>query len=292
MTMTDLAVVVVAYHGAGDLDRCLEPVASSLDVVVVDNSSDPDVAAVARRHGCRYVDSGANLGFAAGVNLGVSQLAPDVDVLLLNPDAVISVDEVRALGAALAADSSLAAVSPRLVDESGAEQRVEWPFPSPARMWREALGGTRFVDEPADFVVGAVLLLRRTAWEDVGGFDERFFLYAEEVDWQRRAVQRGWSSGVAVEAVATHRGAGTSGDADQRDRLFYAASETYIRKWFGTAGWASYRLAAATGAMVRSAVGPARKRRLARARFAAYVAGPRRAAGLDRAGLDRDRTAA
>jgi GT2 family glycosyltransferase len=283
MTVTDPGVVVVAFHGAEDLDRCLAPV-TGLDVVVVDNSSDPDVAAVAAGHNCRYVDAGANLGFAAGVNLGVAKLPCDADVLLLNPDAVITLADVRALTAGLAAAPAVAAVSPRLVDESGGEQRVVWPFPSPARMWREAVGAAHFVAEPADFVVGAVLLLRRTAWNDVGGFDERFFLYAEEADWQRRAALRGWTSRVVESAVATHRGAGTASSPERRERLFYAATETYVRKCFGATGWAGYRAAAAIGAVARSAVGSATKRRAARTRLSAYLVGPRRRAGLDPAG--------
>jgi GT2 family glycosyltransferase len=178
----DPGVVVVAFHGADDLDRCLTPIAGSLTVVIVDNSSDDLVAKVASQHGCRYVDTGANLGFAAGVNAGVALLPDDVDILLLNPDAVISLDDIRAMCRSLSSDPALAAVSPRLVDDAGTEQRVGWPFPTPARMWWEALGGPRLRREPSDFVVGAVLLLRRAAWREVGGFDERFFLYAEEAD--------------------------------------------------------------------------------------------------------------
>jgi GT2 family glycosyltransferase len=178
-------------------------------------------------------------------------------------------------------------VSPRLVDEAGAEQRVGWPFPSPARMWWEAVGGPRLVAEPTDFVVGAVLLLRRAAWREVGGFDERFFLYAEEADWQKRAADRGWSSRVVEAAVASHRGSGTSSNAEHRDRLFHAATETYIRKWFGPSGWTSYRVAAAVAATARTAGGSAVKRRAARQRLSSYLVGPRRRAGLDVAGLDR-----
>ncbi len=110
-------------------------------------------------------------------------------------------------------------------------------------------------------MVGAVLLLRRSAWEDVGGFDERFFLYAEETDWQRRAVARGWTSRLVPEAVATHRGAGSSASSERREQLFYAATETYIRKWFGPAGWAGYRSAAALGAAARAGLGSAPRRR-------------------------------
>jgi GT2 family glycosyltransferase len=280
----DPGVVVVAFHGADDLDRCLVPIARSLEVVIVDNSSDENVAAVATRHGCRYVDTGSNLGFAAGVNAGVSLLPADVDILLLNPDAVVGLDDVRALSRELAGDPELAAVSPRLVDDVGGEQRVGWPFPSPARMWWEALGGPRLRAEPTDFVVGAVLLLRRAAWREVGGFDERFFLYAEEADWQRRAVGRGWSSRVVDSAVASHRGAGTSANVEQRDRFFHAATETYIRKWFGASGWANYRLAAAVAAVARTAGGSPLKRAAARSRLSSYLVGPRRRAGLDAAG--------
>jgi GT2 family glycosyltransferase len=284
MTATDPGVVVVAFHGADDLDRCLAPIAGALDVVVVDNSSDAEVARVAVGHGCRYVDTGANLGFAAGVNAGVSLLPTDVDILLLNPDAVIGLDDVRTMSDALATDPALGAVSPRLVDLAGVEQRVLWPFPSPARMWWEAVGGPHLVAEPGQFVVGAVLLLRRAAWGEVGGFDERFFLYAEEADWQRRAADRGWASRVVESAVASHRGAGTSTSAEHRDRLFHAATETYIRKWFGATGWASYRAAGAAAAVVRTAGGSAVKRRAARSRLSSYLIGPRRGAGFGRTG--------
>jgi GT2 family glycosyltransferase len=273
-------VVVVAFGSPDDLDRCLTPIAGSFEIVVVDNGSAESVAQVAARHGAGYVDSGANVGFAAGVNAGVSRIDPAADVLLLNPDAVLGVADVRMLSEALAADPALAAVSPRLVDEDGVEQRVWWPFPSPARIWWEAFGGPRLIDEPEEFVVGTALLVRRTAWLDVGGFDERFFLYAEEVDWQRRARDRGWTSGVAAGAVATHRGAGTSPDASRRDDLFHAAIETYVRKWFGRSGWAAYRAGAVVGASGRALVGPLPRRRAARSRATRYVVGPRRQAGF------------
>jgi GT2 family glycosyltransferase len=284
MSAANPAVVVVAFHGAQDLDRCLAPIAPLLDVVVVDNSGDHAVKEVARRHGCQYVDSGANLGFGAGVNIGVSRLDPDADLLLLNPDAVITSAAVCALAAVLTAEPALAAVSPRLVDEDGIEQRAGWPFPGPARMWWEAVGGPHFVREPEDFVVGAALLIRRAAWQDVGAFDERFFLYAEEVDWQRRARAKGWTSRVVIEAVARHRGAGTSSDAGRREELFHAAIETYVRKWFGPSGWMSYRGAAVAGAAGRSLIGSSLSRRGARSRLALYVAGPRRRARLSSAG--------
>ena len=98
------------------------------------------------------------------------------------------------------------------------------------------------------FVIGAVLLLRWEALSEVGLFDERFFLYAEETDWQRRALASAGRRRCARSVVARHRGAGTSTDPLRREVLFHAAQETYIRKWHGVAGWWSYRTAACLGA--------------------------------------------
>ena len=275
-----ISILIVAYNGVEDLAACLAPIAKDFPVVVVDNSSNPQVRRAVEEHGAQYVDSGANIGFAAGVNLGAQHIDPSHDILLLNPDAVIEPAIVSILHGALRSDAGLAAVTGRLTSADGTEERVGWPFPTPGRMWLEALGLARFAPAPTEFVIGATLLLRREALDDVGALDERFFLYAEETDWQRRASQRGWAFRVVTNAVARHRGAGTSADQDQRERLFHAGTETYIRKWFGAGGWANYRIAALSGAAIRSILGTDPGRRQARRRFRLYLRGPRRAAAL------------
>src|SRR5690606_25793028 len=111
---------------------------------------------------------------------------PGTDVLLLNPDAVIDGDGVRRLHQALRADPDLASVAPAQVDADGRPARVVWPFPTPLRSWIEAKGLGRLNDRHEDYVIGSVLLLRAETIEQVGGFDEDFFLYAEETDWARR----------------------------------------------------------------------------------------------------------
>ena len=107
-------VVVVAYHHAQLLRRSLAPL-THLPVTVVDNSSDPEVRAVCAELSVRYLDPGRNGGFAAGVNHALDdRLAPDADVLLLNPDAVIDAEGVRRLHRALRAEPDLASVGPQL----------------------------------------------------------------------------------------------------------------------------------------------------------------------------------
>ena len=189
MSERPVHVVVVAYHAADKLDRCLAGLQARAAVTVIDNSSSPRVASVAERRGADYVDARANRGFAGGVNIALARLAgEDADVLLLNPDAVVIPEVIGELARFLhrPEQARVAALSPRIRRAGGLEQRVVWPFPSPARMWAEAVGLSR-LPARATFVIGAVLLLRREAIEDVGPFDERFFLYAEETDWQRRA---------------------------------------------------------------------------------------------------------
>ena len=270
-------MVVVAFGAPDLLLQALRPLAA-LDVVVVDNSSRVDVRAVCRTTGVRYVDPGRNLGFAGGVNLGVRTLGVDGDVLVLNPDAIVQASDLDRMLTVLHADRHTAAVAPRLVGPDG-EQRASWPWPSPGHMWQEAVGLGRVADRH-DFLVGAVLLLSGQALAEVGTFDERFFLYAEETDWQRRAVDLGWQVKVVPEVVAVHTGAGTSTDGARRQALFHAGTETYIRKWFGPRGWLSYRAAAVVGAAARSLL-PGPRGSAARRRVVLYTRGPRRAAGFD-----------
>lgn len=278
-----ICVIVVAYLSADLLDKCLSRLDRKLPVIVIDNSSDQAVRRVSDRHDARYVDGGYNRGFGAGVNLALTELrcGPPVDVLLLNPDAEIDPDFVMLLGTSLHSTGyeRVGALSPRVLALDGQEQRVMWPFPQPARAWLEAIGLGRF-NGATDFAVGTCLMLRWEALVETGLFDERFFLYAEETDWQRRAHNFGWTSGIVPDVVCHHVGAGTSADADRREAYFQAGTETYIRKWHGPWGWGLYRLAVLIGALARALVltGSRRSRAWNRARL--YLQGPRRSAGL------------
>jgi len=283
----EVHAIIVAYHGAEEVAACLAELRGEVPVTVVDNSSSAEVADAARTHGAGYIDSGANRGFAAGVNVGLAELAgEDVDVLLLNPDAVVAPAVIRQLASFLARaeNERVAAVAPHLRYPGGGEQRVVWPFPSPRRMWGEAIGLERVAAlrrrpppaGPGTFLIGAVLLLRREAIEDVGGFDERFFVYAEEADWQRRAQERGWTSVLCDAASAEHVSGTASSGPMRQEALMQDGQETFIRKWFGDRGWASYRLAALCDAAVRMIVLPGSRRRDAARRALLLLRGPRR----------------
>jgi GT2 family glycosyltransferase len=277
-------VVIVAFGRPAQLDRCLSSIGSTLERTVVDNSSSLEVRGVVEDHTARYLDAARNRGFAGGVNVALRRLFADEprDVLLLNPDASVQAADMARLTQYLheSSNARVAAVAPRLVNEDGIDQRVVWPFPSPVRAWREALGLP--MPPPGDeiFVIGAALLLRWEALHEVGLFDERFFLYAEETDWQRRARDLGWTSSLCRDVVGAHTGGGASVDEARREALFHAAQETYIRKWFGAKGWWSYRVAAVAGATGRALVLSGDRRAAAGRRALTYARGPRRRAGF------------
>lgn len=268
-----LEIIVVAYGAPELLRRALEPV-HELPVTVVDNSSMPEIAAICADLGVRYLDPGRNGGFAAGVNVALAdRLVPGADVLLLNPDATISPDDISRLEQALRARDDLASVGPSQVDEQGRVARVDWWLPSPSGTWLEALGLARLRRDPA-FVIGSVLLLRAEALDQVGGFDERFFLYAEEADWAYRAHRLGWRHAAAPQARAVHTGAGTGGDPRRREAHFHASQERYLRKHYGALGWQWARLGQWVGATARAMLLTGDRGAAARRRAALYRLGP------------------
>jgi GT2 family glycosyltransferase len=248
-----LNVVVVAYGSPDLLRRCLDVLGDGLPVLVIDNSSNEKVRGIVEERGFRYFDAGSNTGFAAGANRALAELgSAHGDVLLLNPDAQVTEDVARALQVALrtAGNERVACTAPALTGDDGGAEQVEWAFPSPGRSWLEALGAGA-VRRPRGFLIGAVLLLRSEAIDEVGGFDERFFLYAEETDWQQRAIRAGWSVRWCPDLVAGHTGAGTSADDRTRQAIFHASVERYVRKWYGPAGWQTFRAGVLVGAATR-----------------------------------------
>ena len=279
-------VVVVAYGAPDPLRRALAPL-DGMPVTVVDNSSSDDVRRVCSTAAVRYLDPGANLGFGAGVNVALAdRLDPSADVLLLNPDAEISAVDVQRLHRALLADPGLASVGPHQVDETGAPARVGWPFPTPGRTWAEAAGLGRIASAHTDFAIGSVLLLRAEALRHVGGFDEQFFLYAEETDWAYRAHRLGWRHAVVPSVTAIHLGGATSTDRERRDAHFRASNERYLRKHYGTVGWQRARVGQLGGSAARALVLRGDKRVAARRRLVAYLRGPVRLERRYRTGVE------
>ena len=206
MSEPGLGIVVVAYNTAV--------------VVVVDNSRDAATAAACAGHGVDvdYIDPGSNLGYAAGVDLGLRRLSTEL-VLVLNPDMTLMRDPCEI---APDEDTIVTGVLQMSGDSWSPDQPPPnvHPLPTPGReVWRSVVSYrayrwrrplTAATDVPqAD---GAWLLARRTTWNRLGGLDRRFELYYEDVDLCRRVAVSGRLLCVPV-LVGAHRGGSSAGSA-------------------------------------------------------------------------------
>lgn len=269
-----VAVVLVAWNSARHLGDAVASVPGDVPVVVVDNASTDGSAEVARRARptAIVVASDRNLGFGPACNLGARTVDSET-ILFLNPDAAL-VDgraSLDALLAALDADAGLAAVAPRLLGE-GQEAFQLRKLPTFGSLFREAfllnrlfprnpwLARERYRDRPRDqpFDVeqpaAAALLVRRSAFEAVGGFDERFVpAWFEDVDLCARLLQSGRRIRYVPAARATHVGGVTMRALPYRDYLpLYTRNLLiYLAAHGSPLRTISVRLVLALGALLR-----------------------------------------
>jgi GT2 family glycosyltransferase len=221
------SALIVNYNGADTLERCLASLPADppggLETIVVDNASTDGSQAIVRRRfaGMRLVPLAANLGFGAAVNRAAAEARGD-RLLLLNNDAWLAPGSLEALGTRLDADPGLGWVSPRLRYPDGRHQTAWVPDVGVAgesvqrlRNRLERFGFNHLLVPRllerlgmAGWLTAACALLRRRAFDEVGGFDERFFLYFEDADLGRRLRLAGWRLAEEPAATAFHASAG------------------------------------------------------------------------------------
>ncbi len=207
--MVDVSVVVVTYDALPWIERCLESVRGVPTVVVDNGSSDGTVAFVRETFPEVGVIESENLGLAAGWNTGIRD-AESRYVLLLNADAWLVGDALRRIVEFADARPNAAFVGPRLSNPDGTLQRSVRGFPTLWRLATEYLflrklaprsralnafyAGDFDHDEAREVesVMGACMLVRREAIDQVGLADEHFFLFSEETDWHYRLHEAGW----------------------------------------------------------------------------------------------------
>jgi len=216
-----VAVMIPSWNSLGLLSRCLDSLrdqGAELEPMVVDNGSSDGTVAYLEREGVPHLALPENRGFAVAVNLGVARTAAPT-VLVLNADTVLEPGAVGALLDALEADETLGGVQPRLLQlEDGGERDIERAhiYSAGQRLSRdgrafEAGAGEaqspRYLQPREVFgVCGAACLLRRELFDELGGYDERYFAFYEDVDLNARARIAGWRFGYVPEAVVWHLG--------------------------------------------------------------------------------------
>ena len=257
-----LAIVIVNWNSGPQLSDCLRSIGTALtpafrldQVVVVDNASTDGSDRVDQVDGvpCTVVRNAVNRGFAAACNQGAA-VSPAEYLLFLNPDTRLQADSLAVPIAHLESSGGarVGICGIQLVDDDGEVMRSCARLPTPGALVAAGLGldrlaprwfpGHFMIEWPHDTdaeipqVIGAFFLVRRAVFEALGGFDERFFVYYEEVDFTLRAAQAGWATLYCTHARAFHKGGGTS-DQIRAARLFYALRSRlqFARKHFAPA---------------------------------------------------------
>jgi N-acetylglucosaminyl-diphospho-decaprenol L-rhamnosyltransferase len=227
----DLSVIIVSYRCPDALLAGLRALRADggaaglrLDVVVVDNDSGDDTLDRLAREAptVRLIANRENVGYARAVNQGLAATATEY-ALVLNPDCEVHAGALRALLDHLAAHPRTGMVAPRIVNPDGSLNYSVRSFPDPftflfnrysllTRLFPRNRFTRRYLltdwdhltPRRVDWVSGAAMLVRRAAVAEVGGMDEAFFMFNEDVDWCRRMGQAGWSVDYEPAAVVTH----------------------------------------------------------------------------------------
>ncbi len=258
----DVAFIIVAWNVRELLRQCLQSIRrqtadggppQSSAVIVVDNASSDGTVEMLRAEfpAVRVIENTKNLGFGRANNQALA-LAQGRYFFLLNPDTELRVGALRALVEYADAHPRVGIIGPQLFYGDGTPQPSRRRFPTLATAFLEStklqqwfprnraltryyMGDTRDdATQAVDWLNGSALFVRRAVYEQVGGFDERFFMYSEELDWCRRAKEAGWQIVYLPTAQVTHyEGKSSEQAVARRDIAFNTSKVRYFRKYHG-----------------------------------------------------------
>lgn len=260
-----LSIIIVNWNVRDLLRECLRSIDSgrgdlALEVIVVDSASADGSVDMMRAEfpWVRLIACDENVGFPRGNNLGLAQARGDC-LLLLNPDTVVLGDALTVMRDYLAAHPAVGAIGPQLLNPDGSVQSSRRRFPTLATgffesTWLQGLAPgvlRRYyaLDLPddataeVDWLTGACIMAPRAIYERIGGLDEGYFMYSEELDWCRRIVVAGWRVVYHPAArVVHHVGQSSDQAVTARHINFQQSKLRYYRKYHGRAAAGALRL--------------------------------------------------
>jgi hypothetical protein len=257
-THPELSVIIVSWNVSDLLQQALRSLYEhwenheTLEVIVVDNASTDDTVQQVADHApeATLIVNHENRGFTASNNQGLEAARGDF-LLLLNPDTEIRGDALRTMVDTMRRHSEVGLLGPKLLNADGTVQSSRRRFPTLPILflestWLQSITPRSMLvhyymkDQPdtdyhqVDWVTGAAMLTRREVVQDVGGLDEGFFMYSEELDWCRRIREAGWSIAYTPAAEIVHYGGKSSEQVAPARHIYFQASKIrYARKYHG-----------------------------------------------------------
>jgi N-acetylglucosaminyl-diphospho-decaprenol L-rhamnosyltransferase len=251
----DISIIIVNWNVKDLLQACLDSIRSdglSVEIIVVDSASTDGSPDMVREHFPRVqlIEPGENVGFTRGNNIGI-EASQGRYVFLLNPDTEIVGDALNLMAAYMDNHPQVGVVGPQLLNDDGSVQSSRRRFPTVwtaifESTWLQPYAPRQILDRyyvldrsdnetlHVDWVQGAAIFARREVFDQVGLLDEGFFMYSEEMDWQRRVKAPGWEVVYYPEAQIIHYGGKSSEQVvAQRDIYFHTSKLRYFRKHHG-----------------------------------------------------------
>ena len=242
------SAIIVNFNSGPHLAQCLRSLVECDNVtriVVVDNgSSDDSLSGLPGDSRIHIIRNRKNLGFSCANNRGMAKAGDDPFLLFLNPDTIVSVGSLAAMLEFMMSHPDVGMCGPLITNPDGTEQRgcrrdEPRPFPALKTMLGLARRGINHVDRAlpskpieVDAISGSCMLVRRTALEAVGPFDENYFLHCEDLDWCKRFWLAGWKVMFVPDAVITHaKGACSRGRRVRVEWHKHRGMARYYRKF-------------------------------------------------------------
>lgn len=241
--MKKIAFIIVNYRSREYLRGCLASVFENLgdfyfEVIIVNN--DEERLDDFERENIKIIEINQNIGFGASSNRGAKEAEAEI-LCFLNPDTEILSKNIEDLIGEFEKDKKIEIVGPKVVDERGYVQK--WSagreinlkeiiksnlgFPDSKKVW----GGDKKIE--ADWVTGAAMFIKKETFEKLGGFDEKFFLYFEDIDLCKRVRERGDKIIYFPDFQVKHLGGKSNRNKKEQKKEYYKSQDYYFEKWFG-----------------------------------------------------------
>lgn len=258
--MVDVSIVIVSWNVADLLAKCLDSILASpinmnrLEIIVVDSASSDRTVAMLRENypQVKLMAQSENVGFTRGNNIGFAA-SKGRTIFMLNPDTELLGDALTQMLAYLDSHSEVGIVGPHTLNTDGTYQSSRRNFPSKTLAFFESsflqgiapkslLDNFYLNNHPVDAVLevgwmqGSALLVRREIYEKLGGLDEAFVMYFEELDWCKRASDAGWKLVYLGTAKIIHHGGKSTEQIGAKKHIYFQESKIrYYRKHHGAA---------------------------------------------------------
>jgi len=257
MPLVDLSIIIVSWNVADLLAACLDsilanPPSLSIEIIVVDSdSSDSSVVMIREKYPTvKLLPQSENLGYTRCNNVGL-KAASGRYLMLLNPDTEIIGDALSSMIAYLDVHPEVGIIGPHTLNSDGRTQLTKRRFPTLAlaffeSTWLQDFAPKKLMDRyyaadvpyedvaEVDWVQGSALMARQVVYEQIGGLDEGYFMFSEELDWCKRAKDAGWQVVYMGTAQIIHHGGKSTDQIAARKHIYFHQSKLrYFRKYHG-----------------------------------------------------------